>query len=318
MTHIFCCDWGTSSFRLYFVRQSDRSVVAHHQAPIGIKEVDRQWRASNEPNRTRFFRDKLATHLREFSETLSENTDGLTVLLSGMASSSIGMNELPYGDLPLSLETPNIPFDHIQADDTCPWPIILLSGIASADDVMRGEEIQLLGMSGVLPDKDLIVLLPGTHSKHLYLRSRQMEGFKTWMTGELFEVIQSSTILSSSLGPFEDANSTDSFLEGVRDSGKQEWLHTLFTIRARQVLNGSDGDRISRSYLSGLLIGCELEGLPGPDSMDVVVSGAPALEPLYRTALQERGYRIVSLDLPDPLTVAGQLHWLDLNSDLLD
>ncbi|MGM0507161.1 MAG: 2-dehydro-3-deoxygalactonokinase [Bacteroidota bacterium] len=317
MTHLFCCDWGTSSFRLYLVRRSDQTVVSQHHAPTGIKEVDRQWRASDEPDRTRFFRSVLANHLHNFSETLSEKTDGVPVLLSGMASSSIGMNELPYGDLPLSLDAPDIPFDHLPADEICSWPVVLLSGLASNDDVMRGEEVQLLGMAGVLPDQDLIVLLPGTHSKHLYLHDRRMDHFKTWMTGELFEVIQSSTILSASLGPFEEADPPRSFLEGVHDAEKREWLHTLFTIRARQVLNPDADERISRSYLSGLLIGCELEGLPEPESTNIVVTGAPALEPLYQVALKERGYRVLDLELPDPLTVAGQLHWLGINSNLL-
>lgn len=291
--------------------------MAQHHTSTGIKETDRQWRASDEPNRTRYFRGVLASHLRDFSENLVQETDGLAVLLSGMASSSIGMSELPYGRLPLSLDAPDIPFDHLPADELCPWPVVLLSGIASDEDVMRGEEIQLLGMSDRLADRNAVLLLPGTHSKHLYVQNRRMERFKTWMTGELFEVIQSSTILSASLGPFEENDPPRSFLEGVRDAEKQEWLHTLFTIRARQVLNPDPDKRISRSYLSGLLIGCELEGLPEPESTNVVVTGAPGLEPLYRVALNERGYRVLDLELPDPLTVAGQLHWLELHSDLL-
>lgn len=317
MTHLFCCDWGTSSFRLYLVRKSDRTVLDQHHSPIGIKEADRQWRASDEADRTLFFRRILAEQLREFSHQRPENTDGWNVLLSGMASSSIGMNELPYGTLPLNLDAPSIPSEYLPADDSCPWPVTLLSGIASDEDVMRGEEVQLLGLSRILPDSDLTILLPGTHSKHLYVKLRRMTGFKTWMTGELFDVIQTSTILASSLGPFEDANPPRAFLAGVRDAEKQEWLHTLFTIRARQVLTTATKERVSRSYLSGLLIGCELAGLPEPGSTDVVVTGAPALEPLYRSALQDRGHRILDLDIPDPLTVAGQLHWLELNSDLL-
>lgn len=317
MTHLFCCDWGTSSFRLYLVRSSDRTVLDQYQSPVGIKETDRLWRASDEPDRTLFFRRILADQIRKFSQQCVENTDGFHVLLSGMASSSIGMNELPYGTLPLDLDAPSIPSEFLPADNSCPWPVTLLSGIASNEDVMRGEEVQLLGLSRRLPEQDLIILLPGTHSKHLYIKGRRMEAFKTWMTGELFDVIQSSTILASSLGPFEEDDPPQAFLEGVRDAGKQEWLHTLFTIRARHVLNANAEERVSRSYLSGLLIGCELAGLPEPESTDLFVTGAPALEPLYRSALKELDYRIVDLQVPEPLTVAGQLHWLELNSDLL-
>lgn len=315
MSHLYCCDWGTSSFRLYLVRRQDRAILNRYHSSCGIKTIDREWRASEEPDRTRFFRQTLAREIEAFAEDSDVPTDGIPVLLSGMASSSIGMNELPYGHLPLILDRPEIPFKNIPADETCPWPVTLISGIASSNDVMRGEEIQLLGMAHALPDEDLTLLLPGTHSKHLTIRNRTLTGFKTWMTGELFDVIQNSTILASSLGPFDEQHPSPAFMDGVRDAEKHEWLHTLFTIRARQVLRSRDDVRVSRSYLSGLLIGNELSGLPDPDQTSVIVTGAPELEPLYRTALQERGYSILTPDLPDPLTVAGQLNWLESRSD---
>ncbi|MBC8046033.1 MAG: 2-keto-3-deoxy-galactonokinase, partial [Fimbriimonadaceae bacterium] len=54
-------------------------------------------------NRLFFYEHIIAIKIREIETRLSASLDGVPVLLSGMASSSIGMMELPYKKLPLLL-----------------------------------------------------------------------------------------------------------------------------------------------------------------------------------------------------------------------
>ena len=56
----------------------------------------------------------------------------------------------------------------------------LLPGVcqrsAGAEDVMRGEETQLLGLLGMQPDFEGVVVLPGTHSKWVDIRGGRIVG----------------------------------------------------------------------------------------------------------------------------------------------
>src|SRR3546814_14199624 len=84
-----------------------------------------------------------------------------------MASSSLGIEELPYATLPFSLSGNGAVTRKFEASADFPHEILLISGLRSEQDVMRGEETQLLGLAaqGMLPADNAICLFPGTHSK---------------------------------------------------------------------------------------------------------------------------------------------------------
>ena len=42
-------------------------------------------------------------------------------------------------------------------------------------------------------------ILPGTHSKHMMSEDGMLIDFQTWMTGELFEIISTNSILNNSI-----------------------------------------------------------------------------------------------------------------------
>jgi len=71
---------------------------------------------------------------------------GLPVVISGMASSSIGWRELPYAPLPFSLTGCDAVWAEIQP------AFYLVSGVASRDDMMRGEveDLAMRGQSTIL------------------------------------------------------------------------------------------------------------------------------------------------------------------------
>lgn len=66
---------------------------------------------------------------------------------------------------------------------------------------MRGEETQLIGC---IQDDDQTIsdrmfILPGTHSKHILVRNQQITAFKTYMTGEISDLLSNKSILKNSL-----------------------------------------------------------------------------------------------------------------------
>ncbi len=63
-----------------------------------------------------------------------------------MASSSIGMKELPYARLPFALDGGHVQLMYFREERVFPHEIMLISGVKSDHDVMRGEETQLIGL----------------------------------------------------------------------------------------------------------------------------------------------------------------------------
>jgi 2-dehydro-3-deoxygalactonokinase len=272
------CDWGTSRFRLVWVREG--RPVRSLQSPQGVGVLSQR----------RDFPRVLADGLRRLRAPA-----GLPVVISGMASSSIGWRELPYAQLPFSLTGCDAVWAEVQPN------VFLISGVASDEDIMRGEETQLLGLpvSG-----EALVILPGTHSKHARVRGGKLVGFQTFMTGELFAATAGHTVLARSVAahaPFDRR----AFVAGVETAQQLPVAAALFRVRGRDVLQGVDR-AANRSFLSGVWVGAELAGLPA--RVPVWVCATAALAPAYATALRVLGRRarIVPAPQVEALARRGQ------------
>src|SRR3546814_8578864 len=132
------------------------------------------------------------------------------------------------------------------------------SDVCSSDlpDVMRGEEAQVLGALAALPTAGGLICLPGTHSKWVRVADGVVQSFATYMTGEVFDLLQGHSILSRLMT--KGAVAADRwFLEGVLLGRQGGLLNRLFSARSRP-LTGDLPEAEVRSYLPGLLIGDEL------------------------------------------------------------
>jgi 2-dehydro-3-deoxygalactonokinase len=123
-------------------------------------------------------------------------------------------------------------------------------------DVMRGEEVQLLGAvaAGLVP-ADSLLAQPGTHCKWVEMRDGKVADFVTAMTGELFALLRKHGLLAAQLG--SEVTLGDAFREGVEDGKRQDLAASLFGIRAAKMLGQRD-DADAASYASGLLIGTDV------------------------------------------------------------
>lgn len=265
------CDWGTSTFRLRLV---ERGVVGEVRTDEGVAKL-----AAQGGDRAGAFRSTLARGLEKLQAPAS-----FPVLISGMASSSIGWKELPYAKLPFSLDGRDAVWEKM--DDR----FYLISGLRSATDVLRGEETETLGLVAALGREmpfEAVFVLPGTHSKHLDVNPGGIATFRTFMTGELFDVLARQSVLRHSTdpaAPFDRA----SFLEGVEESQRRPLPSALFRVRTRQVLDRKEIPS-NTSFLSGLLIGAELGSMRGT-AVPVIVAAGERLRTSYAAAGEALGF----------------------------
>lgn len=280
-SHFISCDWGTSNFRLRLVDTETLVVLSEHRTDVGIKKHFQNFKEQQSETQQTFFAAYLMEQLKKLD--FARNNE-VNIVASGMLSSSIGMKELPYAQTPIAFNGDTLIHESIRFDKNS--KLLIISGVSTKNDVMRGEEVQAIGLANRLPKKDRgILLLPGTHSKHITFQKSCFEDFKTYMTGELFEIISKYSILMSSLEPVKwDLSFQEMFLEGVKHGIVNQQMGSLFSIRANSLLHDTAGAQ-NYYYLSGLLIGTELSGLKGKNE-NVYLAASGVHNELYRLALE--------------------------------
>jgi 2-dehydro-3-deoxygalactonokinase len=234
------------------------------------------------------------------------------VVICGMAGARQGWIEAPYLDAPADLGglafsavSPAMPDGRLKPR--------ILPGVcqktAGAEDVMRGEETQILGLGALLPGFAGTAILPGTHSKWVAVNGRRIERFATIMTGELFELLNTHSVLRlSTTGAVDGDERTAGFDAGLGSGiGAPEKLAaTLFKVRTGALLAGRSASWCA-GFLSGLLIGAEIGGQRdwlAVDSDEIPLIGSTALCRLYAKGLALLGAKSRIVDATEA-TLAG-------------
>jgi 2-dehydro-3-deoxygalactonokinase len=319
--NILCCDWGTSSFRLRLLNLKGE-VVAETKSDQGVLATHALWEKLEKAEATKKF-DFYLAYIRNRMASLQCNDAidvlSLPIVISGMASSSIGMKNLPYTTLPFNLNG-SVGYEVIEDENKI--PILLVTGVASKDDVMRGEETQIMGLfnlpslQAILPNKGLYIL-PGTHSKHIEVENGMVVDFKTFITGELFQLLQaegtiSKSIIANNIGNSKDPKYRDAFNKGVMNSKNSSLQNELFKIRANDILNKVSKEQ-NYYYLSGLLIGNELAYLAADEKLKnkIIIGASDQLASYYQQALIAFGLEADSIIIEsaqfEKATAMGQL-----------
>ncbi len=257
MTHFLSCDWGTSSFRLRLVNATTQEILDEIVSKQGIAETYQNWRAMRqlETGRIGFYANILRGAIQQFSNLIDSETP---IILSGMASSTMGLHELPYQKFPFTWDVAQLPVHLINSNRSFTHPMYLVSGFRTETDIMRGEETLLLGCDAD-DDAEKIYIFPGTHSKHVWVKNKMAIDFKTYMTGELFHLLATKSVLANSI---EKGDDSDAFSLGVKAAFKDgNLLHNAFLVRTKHILNQTS-PLSNYAYLSGLMIGLELKDLP--------------------------------------------------------
>ncbi len=235
---------------------------------------------------------------------LRDRAGGVPVLMAGMIGSNRGWRDVPYVAAPATLAAVAAAVAWVEPD------VGIVPGVSFVDgsfaDVMRGEEVQLLGACGAASvDCDGLVCHPGTHTKWVEMAGGAIARFRTVMTGDVFAALAYKSILSDLLA--HPAPVDEHFLAGVDHAlASPDLTAELFSARARVVLGRAEAVHAA-SYVSGLLIGTDVRTGLGRVRADVVpVVGAPALTARFAAALVRAGRVAVEHD-GDAAFVAGMI-----------
>lgn len=314
MKKFLSCDWGTTSFRLRLVETENLTIIEEENTKQGIAETFQLWKQSrkNEESRLSFYVDIISKHIKSIEERSGNALDDVPLVISGMASSTIGMVDLPYKDLPFSVTGEDLEICIIEASENVKNKVVIISGVRTSDDVMRGEETKLVGCAAIDKPRDDIYIFPGTHPKHVEAKNGQAITFKTYMTGEFFELLSKKSILSVSVKKgegLEVKNNLQSFVKGVNESKRSSLLHSSFLVRTNDVFKKYSLEE-NYFYLSGLLVGTELKDIVD-ESRNITIVGNEALNTQYLAALNvlnlpQQGMEVKSTDADEAL-IKGQM-----------
>lgn len=267
-------DWGTTNRRAYLIDAAGNRTDEFEDGK-GILSVP----ADGFPAAVGEIRDRLGDK---------------PLLLAGMIGSNRGWKEAAYVPCPASIDDLAKAVVKVgEREAIVPGVSYIGNGRA---DVMRGEEVQLLGAAAAGKiDPDGLVCHPGTHNKWALLRGGTLHEFRTVMTGEVFNLLKEHSILSDLLKGEVEVN--DTFREAARYAIFNETLPAaLFGVRA-DVLLGLKDAQDAPSRTSGLLIGTDVRiGLSKPTGAQVTVMGRPELTKLYAAAIHEAGRDTIEVD----------------------
>ncbi len=272
-------DWGTSSFRAFLMTEGG-DLLNRTRSADGVLGLSKD-------AFPQFLTDRLRDWLSGYP--------GIPILMSGMVGSTVGWVDVPYLTCPVSSKDLTTALHYVGAlEGHNVWivPGIKTMAASGSPDVMRGEETQIAGALSLLGGAggQGLFCLPGTHSKWVLVDGTGIASFATYLTGELFAVLGTHSILRFDDGMTVD-ESAPAFLNGIQFAKTPGGLpHHLFSARAR-VLTGEIGSDDVPSYLSGLLIAHELmaaAGIFGLDK-DVTLIGDPSLTRTYQSACNHLG-----------------------------
>ena len=188
-------DWGT--FRLRCYRLGARGdILETRTLPSGSARV--AGTAANVASS-----DVKQAFERAFFEACGDWIDaepGVPLIACGMVGSANGWCEIPYLEVPMDCRHLG---ERLGAVRTGRERVLhIVPGLIEYGDlpnVMRGEETQIAGalsadsrhaMTGL---DEVLIGLPGTHSKWAFVRGSRIEHFETYMTGEVYAALCART-----------------------------------------------------------------------------------------------------------------------------
>jgi 2-dehydro-3-deoxygalactonokinase len=272
-------DWGSSNLRVYRC-DADGIVQGERNGP-GVAQCD---------NFEATFFDVIGDWADEARSS--------TVFLSGMVGSTLGWHDAPYLACPATIPDLGRAVLRFEARGQrfAIVPGLRCTNIFGLPDVLRGEEMQLLGWADVhgAGMAQRTICLPGTHTKWAQVDGGRVTAFFTSLQGEIRAALLGQGLIGKTLGPDAAKAATDhaEFDRGVAAMVDPTLSieHAVFSTRSRIVL-GDLAVASGASYLTGLLIGAEVRDgraahrARGLSDNDFVLIATPLLTDLYARAL---------------------------------
>lgn len=271
---LIAVDWGTTNFRAYLIDEYGLCIDSLSNNE-GVLFSQGQFEAT------------LQKHIGHW---LNDN-GSTTVILFGMVGSQVGWIETPYIKCPVEINSYGKHCLQLASfnQGSC-WLVPGVKWVSDARniDVMRGEELQVIG--AYLLDKSNdngLFCCPGTHNKWVSVNNGQINNIVTAMTGEIYSLLGKYSILAHSVDE-NAAWNEEAFTAGLKYSQNTGGiLNHLFSVRTSYI-TGKHSQNEGSAYLSGLLIGHEIQSIITPDyveNTDITIIGSSQLCRAYSIAL---------------------------------
>lgn len=236
-------NWGSTNLRAYLI-DTDGDVVEVIDRPAGVMKLDR------------------AGIVAELNHVKHSWPSADSIYLSGMIGSPSGWACASYVSCNAGLR---MVADKLVSAEIGEHRVSIIPGLKCLTswgdrDVMRGEEMEILGLlaldSGLI-DQDGVVVLPGTHTKWAQLSANEIGEFFTSMSSEIFDHLSNAGLLKSIMT--NSAEIGPAFTEGVERGAEDRAAlgRLLFGVRAR-VMTGTLATDQAASYARGIFIGAEI------------------------------------------------------------
>jgi 2-keto-3-deoxy-galactonokinase len=304
LAQLIALDWGTTSLRAYKLA-ADGVVLEQRALSSGIMQLPKTPRIIN----SRECADGFELAFDEACGDWLDAQPDLPVIACGMVGSAQGWREAAYCETPANVA--NLGNSLQTVVSLRGTRVHIVPGVIQRSrlpNVMRGEETQVLGVLQNLPVEagaDLLIGLPGSHSKWVDVVDGCITHFDTFMTGEVFAVLSEHSILGRTLkqGATFDAQAFDRGVQIAQSAdGELGVLSTLFSARTLG-LTGELSPTAQADYLSGLMIGHELAALAtvqrrrrdNPNLPSIILIGNAQLCARYSRALDACGFANVTL-----------------------
>ena len=228
------------------------------------------------------------------------------VLASGMITSNLGLHELAHVLAPAGLKELAAGMVSVSMPEIFAKPICFVPGVRNdvaniglhnceAMDVMRGEEVEVMGLIEQLDIRGpAMLIMPGSHSKFVAIDANNMiTGCVTTLSGELLHVITHNTILAGSLDhEFATEINPEMLLAGANLAKKIGLGRACFNVRILdQFTIYQRNDRAN--FLLGAVLGADLLTLKNSSAIEmlpgtaVIIAGKPILKQALALLVQE-------------------------------
>ena len=324
-------DSGTTNSRAYLIEND----AVMHSLHCDVGSRDTSISGNNH---------KLLSALHELYVNLLK-TSGLTdadiaaIYASGMVTSPFGIKELAHLTVPVSVSDLRNGIGAYNEPQFFHRDILLIRGVKTIPEGfvvdrynvagvnnMRGEEIEVFGILSQLgaswQDSELAIFLPGSHTHIVFVRERAIQDILSTFSGELFQAIATSTLLSCSidthLASFDEEMICLGF-KALQEHGISRALYLVNTMR----LFSSMGNREKTSFLEGIVMGgvvlafVEKVKQQRSSLRKVVVASASPMARIYELLLQQMGQpleiKLVQPEVGSSFAVRGLLELADMS-----
>lgn len=280
MKYYLTIDGGTTNTRVSLLLE--KSLLGCEKIPLGAKDCQE----GTEPLKT-----EIEGRIDKLCLQNNLNIKDITAIIaSGMITSEYGICPISHLCAPVGIYDLHKGIKRVD-NSFFNLPCYFIPGvkIESDDpllsDMMRGEETEIMGIS----DRgDEVYLLPGSHSKQIYVdKDGKICKFSTMLTGEMIFALAGSTILSSAINL--DCHEIDEkyLLYGFDAAGELGINAALFKVRILKNLYKL-GELECYSFFMGIVLSDEVFALKKSGITRAVIGGKAELREPMASLLKSR------------------------------